>query len=102
MIAPDKSCPLAAALIAMLPGSTLLSHQQQDWHSGGLSGVTLVSRLRVGGADCVAQARLFADALPEAQFDIGDQMFVADIKGQLLEVADGAATLEIEALLLAQ
>jgi hypothetical protein len=101
MMAEGQPCPLAAALVAMLPGSKLFTHEQRPWHSAGLSGDQLLIILRLNGADSKTQAQAFAAALPEAEFAAIEQRFVADIQVNAIRRAkDSAVTVEIQALLI--
>jgi len=91
--------PLIEALCALLPGATIESITERDWHSATFAGRQLQINMRLGGGDAESRAVRLGKMLPEHTFAL-PRHFVAEIA--LKDVSKDAAGVRIfiEALLL--
>lgn len=91
--------PLARALGAMLPGSTICMVHQRPWHSLTFAGAQIRLSIAVSGDGYANVARHFSEALPEHEFDLPN-MLVADIAASDQVAAADAMILTVDALIL--
>lgn len=97
----NGTCGLTNALLAMLAdaGPTLISRKQQTWHSATFSGERVTIVVQLEGSDCFKRAETFANALPDAEFQLRRQC-VADILVSERTELEDRVVLTVEALLL--
>ena len=96
---PLPHCSLAIALLALLPGSEVISHKRRPWHSATFSGERLIIEMKLANDAPMKRAKAFTEALPDTEFNLRRQL-VADILVSDMQPEEDGVLLTVEALLL--